>query len=1532
MAPFSWRRWLGQSVGFRKHSPHVQRRSPRVKARPLSLERMEDRVVLSTSSVDPMGVLTVDGDFNETIFINAIGGNVKINNQDPGSGAALASDIVRIIVNTDSGGSNLVDLTNVLPASYTNLADIVVTVGDGGGNIRVNTLFDANIDLNNQPYNVEYVGSAITATLNLDLGILDVFGQADITTVDGGNSTCFVNMNLQNLTILLGAAEDQTVSDDIHPNNGISRIFDNIINTHCDFRNPSLNLTVADGSMLGGTAIEFQGLDPLRRPRTVDIDANDNDDLLIFGGSATNVVADYVNGRVVLDGLVIGIPDSDNCNVLFQTTMVNFTLQPSAGNNRSITDGVAAHDGITRLLNNDDMTFTDVRNPSGTLTVRDINPGGNSTYNFVAVDGLNRPAKIVLDSGITPDLLSFTNPGTYTTVTEDLVNDTVSFVSTTDPFASVVVHLAGTGLSNILINVEMDNFILRPQAGNHRILQDDGTANNNISRALNNSNGTFSDFRNPNVSLTVVNTTSTRGSIYEFQTLDADDPPTAITLDMGAAGGTQRFTTGTYTNVVENLVNETVSLDGLVINIPGTGPTNLLIDVTMTNFTLQPSANNHRILTDDGAANGISRALNASDGTFSDFRNPSGILLVENTSNTSGSIYEFRGLDAAGTPATVNLDLGDGGGEFRFTGTFATVIEDLVANEVTVGTQVVGILGDGPANVFINVTMADFILRPGENNHRILMDDPTPNNRISRAFNNSDGTFSDFKNPTNSLTVINTSAGGNSIYEFHGLDNILKPRSVALNMGAGGGTQKFTGTYVNVVEDLTNDTVFLDGQVVGIPGTGPTNVLLDVIMVNFTLKPQAGNERIIQEDGVPNNGISRALNADNMTFSDFRNPSGSLTVLNATADATGVFDFQDLDAIGQPARITFNTGTAGGTSRFSGTATEVVENLITNTVSINGFVINLAGNAGTSSVFISATTTDLTLIPQGGSRTVLQDDGTANNGISQARVPATGFFTNFRNPTGTLRLLNASTNRNTTLEFNSLDEASPSAEVLLDAGTAGANQRFSGTHTTVIEDLNNDTVTLNGTTVGIPGTGPTNVTIDVVMANFTLRPGANNHRILRDNGIPNDGISRAFNASDGTFSDFRNPTQILSVVNTNGSDNSIYEFNTLDAIGRPTTINLDLADNGGLLKFTGTYANVIENLSVAIPTVTLTPDLVVSLPGSGPANVFIDVNMQTFVIQPGAGNHRILRDNGVAGDRISRAFNASNNTFSDFRNPAVSVTVQDINLTGGSIYEFNSIDTVGRPQRIILDANNLADTLRFTGTANNVVENLSTGRVQIDNVMVEIPNSAMCNVDMFTASVNFTLIVAGVNHTILRDNGVANDAISQAFNNNNNTFTNFLNPTNNFSLKASNGGVIFELRGLDAAGRPRTTTLTGSNFNDTFLLDYSGPRVPTLGLTVIGNPGLDTVNIVIGQRDRGPIRNAPAFSTVTVNAQVIVFPFIDAGGIFLVTSTNPVPFARAVARNKQAAAPAANAVAAARARANSQVALAAAAAAKRRAK
>jgi Ca2+-binding RTX toxin-like protein len=86
-----------------------------------------------TSSVTG-GVLSVSSDAGDAITITCVGGNVKVNGADPGSGAAACNALTGI--NVDGGpGANAIDLTGVTSAAFPNVASVLADGNAGNDTI-----------------------------------------------------------------------------------------------------------------------------------------------------------------------------------------------------------------------------------------------------------------------------------------------------------------------------------------------------------------------------------------------------------------------------------------------------------------------------------------------------------------------------------------------------------------------------------------------------------------------------------------------------------------------------------------------------------------------------------------------------------------------------------------------------------------------------------------------------------------------------------------------------------------------------------------------------------------------------------------------------------------------------------------------------------------------------------------------------------------------------------------------------------------------------------------------------------------------------------------------------------------------------------------------------------------------------------------------------------------------------------------------------------------------------------------------------
>jgi Ca2+-binding RTX toxin-like protein len=100
------------------------------------------RAGMSSEGVD--GTLTVTGtDGNDVVQITCAGGDVTVNDRNPGTGRAACSDVDRIVVRA-LGGMDLVDLRGVLPVDFTALAGTRV-VGGGGEDTLYGSPFDDDL-------------------------------------------------------------------------------------------------------------------------------------------------------------------------------------------------------------------------------------------------------------------------------------------------------------------------------------------------------------------------------------------------------------------------------------------------------------------------------------------------------------------------------------------------------------------------------------------------------------------------------------------------------------------------------------------------------------------------------------------------------------------------------------------------------------------------------------------------------------------------------------------------------------------------------------------------------------------------------------------------------------------------------------------------------------------------------------------------------------------------------------------------------------------------------------------------------------------------------------------------------------------------------------------------------------------------------------------------------------------------------------------------------------------------------------------
>jgi Ca2+-binding RTX toxin-like protein len=174
------------------------------------LELLEGRALPSVTSafIDSNGDLVADrlvvfsDGASDSITITCVGGDVKVNGSDPGTGAVDCDDVQSIFV--DGGdGADTIDLSGVTTADFDGLSDGNVTVGGGKGNDTITgSEFDdllqggfGNDEMNGGLGDDTLLGGKGTDTLNggggndLLRGGTGVDLAPDVMNGDSGNDT-----------------------------------------------------------------------------------------------------------------------------------------------------------------------------------------------------------------------------------------------------------------------------------------------------------------------------------------------------------------------------------------------------------------------------------------------------------------------------------------------------------------------------------------------------------------------------------------------------------------------------------------------------------------------------------------------------------------------------------------------------------------------------------------------------------------------------------------------------------------------------------------------------------------------------------------------------------------------------------------------------------------------------------------------------------------------------------------------------------------------------------------------------------------------------------------------------------------------------------------------------------------------------------------------------------------------------------------------------------------------------------------------
>jgi hypothetical protein len=871
---------------FRTKKPVPPRSAARrVRTWQPALESMEDRITPAVVSTVSGGVLSITGTFNDSINVASTGGLVKINGADPDSGAASASAINHIVVNPGAGSNN-VDLRNVLTADFTSLLDYQINGGTGDDTYRVSSALKGTIDSGNQASRVFVQGNASDVTLDEAADTLTADGvQIDLL---GSAFNLSLGMTMSHLVVAPEAGGIRTLSDDGAANDGVSRLFDNATGRTLDFRNPTATLTIRDQSALNlPSDYRFVSLDALGVPALVEMDANGLADTLTFGGSATNVTLDETTNRVLLDSFVVSIPNSAAANLRFTGLTTNLTFLTGGGGHRALTDDAAANNGMSRLYTYPSMRFIGFRNPTGSLTLRDGGAGSN-TYEFNSLDAVGAPASLIFDAANQSDQFRFTRNGNAAVI--DQVHDKVTL-------DGIAIAMQNASAVNLLFDATLANLTMLPKQGASVVLSDDLGPNNGISRLWDHVGGTLIEFRNPTTTLAVRDTNALGGSRFEFAGIDAISAPGEIILD--AAGRADLLAvTGAYADVVVDRGADLVDLDGLTIKTPNAGAANWRIDATMQTFAVAVRPGDRQIVQDDGTANdGVSRILNATAGSHIDFRNPTDLVTLDG-SNAGGNTFEFVTLDDQGAPTDIDLDFGThpGNAVLRVPGLVGFVSEDRDSQIFDIDNWSIGVFGDGANKVVLDMQMAVLEILPDDSDFFVVSDNPTPHDGFSRASSTLYGAVTDFRNPFGILIVDGANGVGGSMVEFNGLDVVSRPQAVQLNVGSAIDVFRFTGKATNVIDDIDNASVVIDGLQIDLCGCG-VDMFFDMDVSNLTFVLPKGEGWTIQDDSNPNDGISQLQEEGSPFTTYFRNPTAKLALLQ---DGGSVGNVEGLDAVGKP--------------------------------------------------------------------------------------------------------------------------------------------------------------------------------------------------------------------------------------------------------------------------------------------------------------------------------------------------------------------------------------------------------------------------------------------------------------------------------------------------------------------------------------------------------------------------------------------------------------------------------------------------------
>ena len=282
------------------------------------------------------GALTVTSDAADPIAITCAAGNVKINNADPGTGAAACNAITSISVTGDAG-ANTINLAGVTAADFTALTSVTVAGGAGTDTITGSSIADRLIGGDN---NDTVNGGPGNDTIVWNGGDDD-----DVNNGDAGSDTIEVNGSPT-------AGETFTVK----PSATAGRVQ---FNRAAPTPNPpglfSLDIGTAerlDLNMNGGddTVTADPGLEPLGF--SLDVDGGDGNDVIDGSDSADLLKGGNGNDSITPDDNPAGTRDDARGDAGDDTIIWNGgddddLNDGGEGNDTSVVNGATAAERFT---------------------------------------------------------------------------------------------------------------------------------------------------------------------------------------------------------------------------------------------------------------------------------------------------------------------------------------------------------------------------------------------------------------------------------------------------------------------------------------------------------------------------------------------------------------------------------------------------------------------------------------------------------------------------------------------------------------------------------------------------------------------------------------------------------------------------------------------------------------------------------------------------------------------------------------------------------------------------------------------------------------------------------------------------------------------------------------------------------------------------------------------------------------------------------------------------------------------------------